>query len=84
VITAEKMENALWAPSQALFERDGRSFIYLKTASGFSPRDVTLVKRSESQAVLTGVNEGDEVALSNPAEQAKPDAKQSATKALSK
>jgi HlyD family secretion protein len=85
VITAETLKDALWAPSQALFESDGRYYVYLKTPSGFTPHDVQLVKRSESQVVLTGVNEGDVVALSNPAEQAKPAGKQeSATKALAK
>jgi len=85
VITAETLDNVLWVPSQALFERDGRSFLYLKTANGFTPRDATLVKRSESQAVLTGVNEGDVVALSNPSEQKKPASQQqSATKAIQK
>jgi hypothetical protein len=85
VITAEKLDNMLWAPSQALFESDGRYRVYLKTPSGFTPREVTLVKRSESQVVLAGVNEGELVALSNPTEQAKPAAKQeSATKALAK
>jgi multidrug efflux pump subunit AcrA (membrane-fusion protein) len=85
VITAEKLDNVLWVPSQALFERDGRSFVYLKTPQGFTPRDVTLVKRSESQAVLTGVKEGDVVALSNPSEQSKPAAQQqSAMKAIAK
>ncbi len=85
VITAEKLNDVLWVPSQALFERDGRSFVYLKTASGFSPRDVTLAKRSESQVVLTGLNEGDTVALSNPSEQNKPaPQKQGAMKAIPK
>ena len=84
VITAETLKDALWAPSQALFESDGRYYVYLKTPSGFTPRDVQLVKRSESQAVLTGVKEGDVVALSNPAEQAKPAKQESATKALAK
>ena len=85
VITAETLDNALWAPSQALFESDGQYYVYLKTPAGFTPRDVKLVKRSESQAVLTGVNEGDVVALSNPSEQSKPAAKQeSAAKALAK
>jgi hypothetical protein len=85
VITAETLDNVLWVPSQALFERDGRSFVYLKTANGFTPREATLVKRSESQAVLTGVNEGDVVALSNPSEQKKPASQQqSATKAIQK
>ena len=85
VITAETLDNVLWVPSQALFERDGRSFVYLKTANGFTPRDVALVNRSESQAVLTGLNQGDAVALSNPSEQKKPASEQqSATKAMPK
>jgi hypothetical protein len=85
VITAEKLDNVLWVPSQALFERDGRSFVYLQTPEGFTPRDVTLVKRSESQAILTGVTAGDVVALSNPSELNKPAPKQAgATKAIPK
>ena len=35
------------------------------------PHDVTLVRRSESQVVLTGINEGDVVAMSNPDQQNK-------------
>lgn len=85
VITAEQLDNVLWVPSQALFERDGRAFVYLKTPEGFTPRDVTLVKRSESQAVLTGIKEGDVVALSNPSEQGKPaPQQQGAMKAIPK
>jgi HlyD family secretion protein len=85
IITAEKLDNVIWAPSQALFESDGRSFVYLKTPSGFAAHDVKLVKRSESQVVLDGVNEGDTVALSNPSEQqSKPAAQQGAMKAISK
>ena len=41
--------------SQALFESDGRAFVYLQTPNGFMPHDVKLVQRSESQVVLTGV-----------------------------
>jgi hypothetical protein len=40
--------------------------VYLRTPQGFVTRDVKLVKRSESQAVITGISEGDQVALSNP------------------
>jgi multidrug efflux pump subunit AcrA (membrane-fusion protein) len=85
VITAETLDNVLWVPSQALYEADGRSFVYLESPAGFMPHDVTLVKRSESQAVITGVKEGDVVALSNP-DQSKPSAKPSsgAMKALEK
>ena len=46
--------------------------MYLQTHAGFTPHDVTLVRRSESQAVLTGIKEGDLVAMSNPDQQSKP------------
>jgi hypothetical protein len=76
VITVETIDNAIWVPSQALFDSDGRSFVYLQTPRGFMPHDVTLLRSSESQAVLKGVNEGDVVAMSNPDQQTKPAAQQ--------
>jgi HlyD family secretion protein len=87
VITVDTMENVLWIPSQALFESDGRNFVYARNASGtFLPHDVKLVQRSESQAVITGINEGDLIAMSNPDQLNKPAGQQdnSAMKALSK
>jgi HlyD family secretion protein len=71
IITAETLEDALWVPSQALFESDGRAFVYRKTPEGFQPHDVKLIKRSESQAVITGIKEGEIVALSSPDQQNK-------------
>jgi HlyD family secretion protein len=72
VITVDTLNDVLWVPSQALFERDGRSYVYLQTPSGFVPHDVTLVRRSESQAVLSGVKEHDLIAMSNPDQAHKP------------
>jgi HlyD family secretion protein len=72
LITAEALDNVLWVPFQAVFESDGRTFVYVKTPSGFMPRDISLVRRSESQVVLTGLKEGDLVAMSNPDQTAKP------------
>ena len=67
VITAETLNDVLWIPAQALFESDGRSFVYVRTPQGsFTPHDVRLVRRSESQVVLTGVAEGQAVALARP------------------
>ena len=66
VITTGIVRNALWVPSQALFESDGRTFVYSQEPAGFVPRDVKLVERSESQVVLNGVREGQIVALANP------------------
>ena len=86
VITIETLDNVLWIPSQALFESDGRTFVYARGPNGFVPHDVTLVKRSESQAVISGIKEGETVAMSNPDQQLKTGAVQQsgAMKALSK
>jgi HlyD family secretion protein len=86
VITLETIDNVLWIPSQALFESDGRTFVYARGPNGFVPHDVTLVKRSESQAVVTGIKEGETVAMSNPDQQLKTGTAPStgAMKALSK
>jgi len=70
-ITVESLDDVLWVPSQALFENSGRSFVYTRTPQGFAPRDVKLVRRSESQAVISGINEGELVALSNPDQQSR-------------
>lgn len=84
IITIESMDDVLWIPSQALFESDGRSYVYQHTPKGFLPHDVTLVRRSESQAVITGISENELVAMSNPDQQSKPTGgSQSAMKALS-
>ena len=66
VISMETLKNALWLPGQALFERDGRTFVYAKSATGFLAKDVQLVRRSESQVVVKGLQAGDEVALASP------------------
>jgi multidrug efflux pump subunit AcrA (membrane-fusion protein) len=75
VITTGIERDALWVPSQALFESDGRTFVYLQTpGKGFLPHDVKLVQRSESQVVLTGVSEGQVVAMANPDQMAQKSA----------
>jgi HlyD family secretion protein len=71
VITAETLDDVTWIPSQALFETGGKTFVYQRTDKGFAPHDVALVNRSESQAVVKGLTEGDVVALSNPEQQNK-------------
>ena len=66
VITTEVLKNVLWAPSQALFESDGRTFVYVHNPEGFLPQDVKLIRRSESQAIIEGLPEGRSIALASP------------------
>lgn len=70
-ITTDEMRQVLSVPSQALFESDGRTFVYVRAGGSFTPKDVKLVRRNETRAVVSGLNEGQIVALANPAEMTK-------------
>ena len=66
VIDGQELPNALHVPRQAVFEKNGKSFVYLKAGDRFERRDVTVVNRTESRAVLTGLDEGNVIALVDP------------------
>ncbi|MGO9229707.1 MAG: efflux RND transporter periplasmic adaptor subunit [Bryobacteraceae bacterium] len=66
VITTDVLRGVLWIPAQALFESGSRVYVYTPSGAGFAPRDVKLVRRSESQVVVEGLREGQVVALANP------------------
>ena len=67
VITAETLKDVLSIPAQALFESDGRTYVYTRTPQGgFSTTDVKLTRRSESRVVISGVPDGQMVAMARP------------------
>jgi hypothetical protein len=66
VIVTDQLKNVLSLPAQALFESDGRKYVYVKSGNGFAPKDVKLVRRNETRVVIEGLPEGQEVALANP------------------
>lgn len=84
VITTEQMKSVLSLPAQALFENDGKQFVYVQNGGSFTPKDVTLVRRNEMRVVVTGVNEGQLVALANPTDIQKKKAAGGAMQALPK
>ncbi|MBV9265431.1 MAG: efflux RND transporter periplasmic adaptor subunit [Acidobacteriaceae bacterium] len=67
-ITTETLKNVLSVPAQCLFDANGRTFVYLRSGSNFTERDVKLVRKNDTRAVITGLRVGDVVALSNPLE----------------
>jgi multidrug resistance efflux pump len=73
-IIVEKIPNAIHVPAQALFEREGKPFVYIRKGQLFEERPVVVSRRTESTVVLTsGVKPGELVALADPF--AKPGAK---------
>jgi HlyD family secretion protein len=71
VISGQQLKDVLYVSRQALFEKDGKPVVYVRRATGFEPRPVKVRFRSESRAVIEGIELGTEVALVDPDAQAK-------------
>ena len=71
VIRVETLSDVLWVPSQAVFQREGRWFVYRQAPEGYVSHPVTIVRRTESQAVVKGVDEGATIALAEPGRRTK-------------
>lgn len=81
IVTGD-IKDALWIPSQALFEAEGRKYVYVRQGGGYRPQDVELIRRNESQIVVAGLREGQVIALANPEQAAQKDSGQGALQAL--
>ncbi len=66
VVTTDRLHHVLSLPTQALFESDGRTFVYVRSGDSFAAKDIKLVRRNETRAVVDGLKEGEMVALANP------------------
>jgi hypothetical protein len=82
VIRVETLQKVLWVPSQAVFEREGRFFVYQEAPEGFVAHPVTIVRRTESQAVVTGIEDGVTIALAEPGQRKQNGASSNALGAL--
>jgi HlyD family secretion protein len=66
VIDGQELASALHVPRQAVFEKNGKNYVFLQIGERFDRRDVKVVNRTESRAVVSGINEGDVIALVDP------------------
>ena len=61
------IDNVLTVPNQSIFQKEGKYWVYVKTANGFIKRVVILGSRSLNRTVITdGLNKGDVIALMAP------------------
>jgi RND family efflux transporter MFP subunit len=66
-ILTNKIEKALQIPLEAVYAQDDKSFVYVRTGTGISRKQVKLgAANAEYVIVLEGVKDGDEVYLSEP------------------
>ena len=66
-IQGREIPGALHVPRQAVFEKNGKNHVFVKTGGRFEPRDVKVAQRTESRVVLEGDDlENLEIALVDP------------------
>jgi multidrug efflux pump subunit AcrA (membrane-fusion protein) len=65
-IAGQVFENAAHVPRAAVFDVTGQPTVYVKTAAGFEPRPIRVLARTESRAIIEGLEAPVEVALVNP------------------
>ncbi len=75
LIAGKKVNDVLSVPRQAVFEKNGKPIVYLRTGERFEPHEVKLIHRTETRIALEGLEAGAEVALINPDKAPKPAAK---------
>lgn len=66
VVTTDVMPHVLHAPAQTVFNQAGQEVVFVRRNGEFAEVPVKVLGRSESQAVLEGVAQGDVLALTNP------------------
>lgn len=65
-ITGQSFDAAFHLPRSAIFEVSGKPTVYLKTTAGFEPREVRVLARTDSLAIVEGLDAAAEVALVDP------------------
>jgi HlyD family secretion protein len=65
-LDGKELRDAVHVPRQAVFDKNGKNFVFVKTGEHFEQRDVTVEQRTESRVVISGLPEGTEIALVDP------------------
>jgi HlyD family secretion protein len=60
------LSDVMTIPRQALFLKDGKRIVYVKSGNGYDQREVKIKSQSESRAAVGGVDAGSMVALIDP------------------
>ncbi|MDR8523591.1 MULTISPECIES: efflux RND transporter periplasmic adaptor subunit [Shewanella] len=67
MVHALDLHDVITVPNQALFQKSGEYWVYLKTSAGFKKQNVKLGNRSLNRTVITeGLQQGDTIALTTP------------------
>ncbi len=63
-IITERVRETVFVPSQAVFDKEGKKYVFVKKGSEFERREVTLGRKSETQVeIAKGLQGGEQVSL---------------------
>jgi HlyD family secretion protein len=65
-INGEPRKNVIYLPRQALFLKENKRIVFVRSGNTFDPREVKILAENESRAAIEGVSAGAEVALIDP------------------
>jgi HlyD family secretion protein len=65
-LDGKELAGALHVPRQAVFDKNGKSHMFVKNGDRFDEREVQVEQRTESRVAIGGVPEGTEIALIDP------------------
>ncbi len=68
-IEVNRIPDSILVPLEAVFQKQGRSVVYVQKGRSFEERAVTIGRRNSTQAqVLAGLKTGEKVATKDPVE----------------
>jgi HlyD family secretion protein len=79
VVVGKKLQDVLTVPREAVFDLTGTPKVYVRSESGFEPRNVKIRYLTDATAVIDGLAPRTEVALVNPQQQSAGPAKPAAS-----
>ena len=65
-LDGKEIPGALHVPRQAVFDKNGKNHVFVKTGDHFEQREVKVEQRTESRVAISGISEGAEIALIDP------------------
>jgi HlyD family secretion protein len=72
-IIVSKIDNVISVPIESVFEKDGKTVVYVENGSAFEKREVTTGVKNDNFIVISkGIKPGEKVSLSDPNKDADP------------
>jgi len=65
-LDGKELRDAIHVPRQAVFDKKGKNYVFVRTGEHFEEREIKVEQRTESRVVISGLAEGTEIALVDP------------------